>query len=374
MVLMSTTLACCWAFAPWRHEAATTAAAWLTRSGATSLDVLRADLDARLPRETPRPAIDGQIARARSLRGGAMPVEARAVEAYAAAGLATAADWAADSGPWDQVYSGPMGLADHALAASVRADGLAGQWVAHVDPLPTHGVDGARLTAEMDRALAARVLPLLPAAPDSPLVADWILALIAQADVVLAGTEAAAQALGEHPAFATARPAGAPPVVVWQRPGLLASPAYDQGPGVLSVAVDAHRLPRLEPVLAAYAMLRPQEQAKVPLRIRTNDPRPVGAALRRRGLEPRVEIAADPSPAARLAGTRVALVVDAPPPEGARWSPAGMPELADYAAAGIPVVVLAEQDSPWSALPGVTHLPSDHPSAALAVLRALADA
>ena len=82
----------------------------------------------------------------------------------------------------------------------------------------------------------------------------------------------------------------------------------------------------------------------------------------------------DDSPAARVQGAGGALVLDPPAPEGLPWSPAGVPEVADYLAAGLPVVLVAEQDSPLTDATTVRHIPATHVSAALACLREFASA
>ena len=359
---MSATLACCWAFAPWRSESATSAAAWLTRAQPHPLDVVRGDLDGLAPREQPRPAIDARIARSLSVPTAGQPLDAAAITAYVEASLRTVTDWAA-TGAWEVVYSGPAGLADHVLAAAVREAGLAQRWTAHLRDLPTHGPGGARHLAVLDSA-----------DPGSGSVSDWVLGMLAGADALVFETEALAEIVTCRPAFLAARTGSGPTVEVWQRPGQLAGPGYRPAEGTLAVAVDAQRLARLEPVLTAYALLSPAEQSALPVRIHTNDAGAIAAALRRRGLEGRIEMLGDLSPAARVQGAGGALVLDPPAPEGLPWSPAGVPEVADSLAAGLPVVLVAEQDSPLTDATTVRHIPAAHVSASLACLREFASA
>ncbi len=358
---MSSHLACSWAFAPWRHEGATTAAAWLTAAGRDGCDVIRADLDAVVPRETPRPAIDATLGRTASLPGAdRMPLTWAQLEAYAEAAVTTSRRWAGDDG-WADGYSGPVGLVDHLVMALLRSRSLVGRWTAHVIDLPTHEADGSRRLAEVTDGPLREVVTALPGMnPRGPLVADWIVALIATADEVLVGTPALANALE------------LPQARVWQRPGVLVPPGYrrERTPGLIC-ALDPARLATLGPVLTAYGMLSEAEMHRLPLHLVTNDPGAIGAELRRRGLEARVTVSADSTPMVRT-GADWALVLDLPRPDGMPWSPAGIPELADHTASGTPVILVCEQDSPLSRLPVAYHAPTDHPSAVFAVLRRLA--
>lgn len=370
---MSATLACCWAFSPWRHEAATTAAAWLEQASPGPLDVLRADLDSVGPRELPRPAIDARIRRSRSLLGTGLALDAPAIAAYAEQALTAARAWIAAHGAYQELYSGPAGLADHLVAALLRGEGAATRWTAHVADLPTHRPDGTSNDAAMNEALRA-LLPEPARRADTVVAAS--LALLDRADRIVVASAEIGELLRAHPAFtATA------PMTLWQRPGMTPPldgdgiSGLDSGAsiGALVATVDATTLARLDPILLAYSLLSREEQHQLPLRVYTNQPKPLGELLRRRGVEARVSVAADPAPGAALAHpARAMLVLDGPVPQGRLWSPLPRPELADAAAAGVPVLLVAEQDSPLTALPGVRHIPAGHPSATVAVLRELA--
>lgn len=362
---MTHLLAASWASTPWRHEAATTSAAWLAGAGDGAIDLIRADLDGHLPREEPRPPFDTRPARTVSLAGGHPGPQTWAdVAAYAQAGVTRAVAWAGtgSGSGWDEGYSGPVGLADHLILALLRQRGLVTRWTAHIIDLPTHDPGGRRRDDRVtEDALLAAVRRLAPGEPAGDGVADRILGLLASADRVLAGSDALATHLSEQH--------GLDGIEVWERPGETQPPA-DRAPGIRA-AVDAARLPALGPVLAAYAQLTPAEQAALPLRLLTNAPETVGPELRRRGLEARVSVGPDLCPAAR-SGADFALVLDAPRPDGMAWSPAGIPELADHARSGTEVILLAPQDSPLTQAAVAHHVPADHPSAMLALLRGLA--
>lgn len=455
MAVVTGTLVSSWAFAPWRHEAARTSAAWLSAHAAAPYDVVRADLSDAVPRARPVPPIDAAIRSSISLPyaaglalGLAPPRDWVAMERYAEAAHRAVVGWRSRGAEWDLGYSGPIGLVDHLLLAVLRDQDVIPRWVAHLDDLPTHGGTGAMsreavapggLLVAAERILAGAGLPV----PESDRVADLVLTLIAaRADEIVVGGEALAAALLATPAWAPhrsalttrlrrwtptadgtsvagltplpragrARGTGSPPSdglgesgrpvlagienAAGRAPGAggepndglgeLASPAADfriasttsgatagasaratAGAGVVRIAgwVPGTRAAAVVPLLTALSLLAPGERASIALHLASDAPAALAPLLRDLDLEEDVVVSDD------FAGTPdFALVVDRPAPEGLGWSPRELSELAEWHELGVPIIVLAPQDSPLTQTAAEHHLPTEHVNAARALL------
>ncbi|MEI2775183.1 MAG: hypothetical protein V9G19_04280 [Tetrasphaera sp.] len=399
---MTATLASCWACAPWRLEAARSAAAWLDAVGAGPSDVVRADLDGLATRESPRALMDRRLRHTVSLPAPA-PETWQQLSAYAESAVRAIRAWARGGARWEAGYSGTSGLVDHLVLALARGNGTVPTWTAHLIDLPTHKPTGARRDAPVVQdALLHTCARLLRGwevpEPASDQVADWVLALVAGgADRIVVGSPELADALAATPGWAAVRGVRSR-VEVWARPPLRdADPGHagisaDGGPAGddrvpddrvhITGSVDAARLPVLDPVLRAVTLLERAERDRIRLTLVTDDVAPVATVLRRHGLEDEVAVvgpgtgrrATSPAPggtAQRLRG--LTLVVDAPTPEGLPWSPAPLPDLGDAEARGGEIILLAAQDSPLTRRPVAHHLPAEHVSAARALLSRLAN-
>lgn len=392
-----------WAFAPWRHDAARTAAAWLGEHAPAPFDVIRADLSAAAPRARPVPPIDAAVRASFSLPDAATPGPPAgpprswtAIETYAESAHRAVVAWRSGGTTWDLGYSGPIGLVDHVLLAVLREQDVVSRWVAHIDDLPTHLESGARdddsvveggLLTAAERILAGAGFPI----PQRGRVTELVLAVIAaRADEIVVTGQGLVDALLATPAWAPHRSVLAPRLQVWTPPadtgsvaGLAlpdAVPAGDSvpagpagsgaGPGPLRIAgwVPGSRAPAVLPLLSALGLLEPEERAGVSLQVASDDPAALTPALRDLGLEEKVVVGADFGGPADIA-----LVVDRPVPDGLGWSPRVLPELGEWAALGVPVILVAPQDSPLTSAPAAHHLPTDHVSAARALLATLAN-
>lgn len=374
---MTATLVCSRVFSPWSAEPTRLAAAFLEDSTDGPVDVVRADLDATLPRARPRPAIDAAIRHTVSVGFPDDPATWADLGAYAESAVRTARAWRDEGDGWVAGYSGPMGLADHLSLALLRGLGVVPAWTAHVSDLPTHDAAGARrldpvaegaLLATCRRLLGGWNVPL----PTADLAADWVLALVAGgADRIVVADPALADALLTLPAWRDL-PALADRIEVWTRPPVPMPRRVGADRIRITTHVDALTLPILDPVLRAAALLPPGERDRIRLVLYAVEPAPVATALRRHALEDAVEVVVDdgsPCP-----GGDLALVVDPPVPDGMPCFPAPPADLADAEASGIPVILLAPQDSPRTRHPAAHHLPTEHVSAARALLSRLAEA
>ncbi len=373
---MTATLAISRAFSPWAAPAARAAAAWLAATGADPVDVVRADLDAVLPRARPRPEIDGVVRHTASVLAPHDPVRWTDLGTYADSALRAAHAWQAAGAVWGTGYSGPAGLADHLSLALLRAEGLVPTWTAQVSDLPTHAADGRRLldTVEDDalltrcrRALAAWAVP----EPATDLVAHWVLALIAGgAGRIVVDSDDLAAALLSGPVWRDL-PALADRVVVWAAAPV---PMRQSLGDVVRITgrADAVSLPLLDPVLRAYALLTGDERGRLRLALRTTEGGLVAASLRRHGLEDAVDVLVDDGTPC-VAGD-FALILDRPGPEGQPCFPGPPADLAEAEAGGIPVILVAPQDSVRTRHPAAHHLPTEHVSAARALFSRLAAA
>lgn len=377
---MTATFASCRVFSPWSAERTRLATSWLEAIGASPVDVVRADLDASLPRARPRPLLDGVVRHTASVSSPHEPVSWTDISAYAESALANARAWAAAGSAWDLGYSGPAGLADHLALALTRGARLVPSWTAHLADLPTHTAEGTRNLEPVEDGPVLTTLHRIldhwqAPPPESGHATDWVLALIAAgADRIVVGSETLAETLLALPVW-RARPGLADRITIWTRPPI-PMPQDAHAPGVVRVSarVDARTSPALEPILRAYALLAPDERDRVRLVLTTTDgPATDGAtaaAVRRHGLEDCVEVRADSGFPWRAGD--FALIVDEPRPEGMPCFPALPADLADAEAGGIPVILLAPQDSPLTGRPAAAHLPFEHVSAARALLSRLA--
>ena len=365
---MTAILASSWAFSPWRDEASSTTAAYLRANGATSVDVIRGDLDGVLPRESPRPVLDARIARAHSLPTPAQPATTWTdIEAYAGSVAARVSTWRAEGARWDRAYTGPAAVADHVAFALLRTTNEIPAWTAHLTELPTHTRGGKRLDdvvpAGPFRDICRVALGGLTLRGNT--VGDWTLALIAaRADtLIVASAELrdlildAAETLGDDPT--NARRPLAERIKVWVRP-VAARATWTQ-------------------VGAANSARRARAAARRPLTITaqvdSTTLTPLAEQLRRHGLEGRVAVEVDTSAAMsaqRAAEGDFALVLDRATPEGTGWSAGDLSELADHTSSGTPVILVCPQDSPRTSERVAEHLPTDHPTAALVLLSRLA--
>ena len=361
-------------FSPWYAEAATTASAWLVASGADSVDVIRADLGSQA-RAVVRPEVDARVRHTTSIDSAEPPQTWADLATYAESAFTALTSWRAAGGAWDVGYSGPEGLGDHLVLALARARGLVPSWTAHLGRLPTHDAGGARINdvAEADDSLAGVCRGLaeswhVPFPRDGDL-APAMLALIAGgSDRIVVASEELAEILCASPQWRTI--AGIENrIEVWARPGRTWERATVPGRTGITAYADSPRLPLLDPVLRAYALLDAAERARVGLTIATDDPAAATALVRLQALEEAVPVLAPagvPAPCADLA-----LVVDWPVPAGRAFDPVPPPELADAAASGVPVILLAPQDSPLTRAAVAHHLPTEHVSAARALLARL---
>lgn len=395
---MTAILASSWAFSPWRDEASSTTAAYLRAIGATSVDVIRGDLDGVLPRESPRPVLDARIARAHSLPTPAQPATTWTdIEAYAGSVAARVSTWRAEGARWDRAYTGPAAVADHVAFALLRTTNEIPAWTAHLTELPTHTRGGKRLDGVVPagpfRDICRVALGGLTLRGNT--VGDWTLALIAaRADtLIVASAELrdlildAAETLGDDPT--NARRPLAERIKVWVRPvaaratwtqvgaanSARRARAAARRPLTITAQVDSTTLPVLQPVLEAYALLPAADQAQVQLRLLSTSVTPLAEQLRRHGLEGRVAVEVDTSAAMsaqRAAEGDFALVLDRATPEGTGWSAGDLSELADHTSSGTPVILVCPQDSPRTSERVAEHLPTDHPTAALVLLSRLA--
>lgn len=422
MARVTGTLVSSWAFAPWRAQAARTAAAWLTTFAPQPFDVVRADLSDAVPRARPVPPVDAAIRSSISLpyaAGSPAPIAAPrdwvAIETYAEAAHRAVVGWRSRGAAWDLGYSGPTGLADHLLLAVLREQEVVPRWVAHLDDMPTHGeteaVGGEAVAPGALLVAAERILTDAGLAlPDSDEVADLVLTLIAaRADEIVVGGEALASALLTTSAWSPHRSALATRLRLWTptangasvaglalppRPGHapgagaepsdglgeLVSPASDSriasatagptaGAGVVQIAgwVPGSRAATVAPLLSALGLLSPDERAAIALHLVTDESATLAPLLRDLDLENGVVVSDD------FAGTPdFALVVDRPSPEGLGWSPRELSELAEWRELGVPIILLAPQDSPLTHAAADHHLPTEHVSAARALLARLA--